>query len=157
MSKDESYIYFKLLPITLSVWLRDKKVFLKPPDFEDVCSELYLMYKNEEVFIDVENMALLFSMFYIRIPKALKKLKDENILVENIDDVQNKEQVIEAISKHNYILTQISDEEMELLRQAYLYKENMEILANRYNTSTSSMYGKLEKLKRKLKKLLDCN
>lgn len=156
MSAGEEYIYFKLIPIVLSVWLRDRNVYLKPPDFEDVCSELYMLYRSEDAFDKKDdNMALLFSMFYIRIPKAIKKLRYDNILVENIDDIENKDQVLNSINKHSLVLMQISDAEMELLKEAYIYEENINLLAEKYGTSKSSIYGKLEGIKRKLKKLLE--
>ncbi len=157
MSAVEEYIYFKLIPIVLSVWLRDKGLYIKPQDFEDVCSELYMMYRCEKVFnsIDKTNMPLLFSMFYIRSAKAIKKLKSDNILVENIDEIKPKSTLIENIPNYEYILSQISDEELELLNEAYLYEENIEILAKKYNTSPSSIYGRLETIRRKLKKILE--
>ncbi|HQQ39518.1 MAG TPA: hypothetical protein PKY72_04385 [Bacilli bacterium] len=156
MSKDECYIYFKLIPIVLSVWLRSKKVYLKPQDFEDVCSELYLMYKNENAFRGIQdNMALAFSMFYIRVPKAIKKLRDDNILVEDVDQINQKNEVLDSIEQNKTILSNLADEDIELLKEAYFYEENIELLAKKYNTSVSSIYGKLEMLKRKLKKILD--
>ena len=156
MSKDECYIYFKLIPIVLSVWLRSKKVYLKPQDFEDVCSELYLMYKNENAFRTInDNMALAFSIFYIRVPKAIKRLHNDNILVEDIDQIHQKNEILESMENNKLILSNIADDELELLKEAYFYEENIGLLAKKYNMSESSMYGKLENIKRKLKKLLE--
>jgi hypothetical protein len=156
MSKDECYIYFKLIPIVLSVWLRSNKVYLKPQDFEDVCSELYLVYKSENAFSIVkDNMALAFSMFYIRVPKVIKKLRNDVILVEDIDQIDQKEEVLQSIEQNKMILSNLADDDLELLKEAYFYEENIELLAKKYNTSVSSMYGRLEMLKRKLKKLLE--
>ncbi len=95
MSAVEEYIYFKLIPIVLSVWLRDKGLYIKPQDFEDVCSELYMMYRCEKVFnsIDKTNMPLLFSMFYIRSAKAIKKLNEKVIEFQPSGYPYNKELV----------------------------------------------------------------
>lgn len=159
MPNRDEYMYFTLIPIALSVWLRKFKFHLSREDFEDTVSELYMLYTQEPAFAphkketnDPPPCALLYSMIYTRIPKVINKLHPDTFCMEE-EYLSTKQQTRESYLDDFDII--LDERDAELATWYFIENQTVADISKRLGTSVSTVYGEIEKICRRLRRVYE--
>lgn len=158
MPNRDEYIYFKLIPIALSVWLRKFKFHLSREDFEDTVSELYCLYMQEPAFAPYRdesedpNYALIYSMIFTRIPKVINKLHPDTFCLEE-EYLDTKQKTKESYLDNFDII--LNEKEAKIATWYFIENQTVADIAKKLGVSVSTVYGEIEKISRKLRRVYE--
>jgi len=160
MPSREAYVYFNLIPIALSVWLRKFKFHLSKEDFEDTVSELYMLYKQEPAFAPYRdedkdsdcNYAMVYSMIFTRIPKTINKLHPETFCLEE-EYLSTKQGTKESYLENFDII--LNDDDAKIATWYFIENQSVPDIAQMLGISVSSVYGAIEKIARRLRRVYE--
>jgi len=163
----EEYIYFELIPRAVKYWMSIKGTYASWQDIEDICSDIYLYYKQDKYLpkLDLENEEprFLYSLVAFIVPLYFRdKIYRHN---KRIDLFEVDNTVIKyAEDPHrdmNYVRNQefrevlLDDQEMEIFELYFVYRYKFSDVARMLGLRYYQLREKIEGIKEKLKYILD--
>lgn len=156
MQKEQDcQLYFDFIPLVVKSWLKRKGAKLHKEDFEDVVSELYCTYRDQPRFKDytlVEDPSMFYSMFYYRVPSALKKILSNTY---EIQDHEGAEVDDDEFITHTETTLPADKRFVDIAFDVWLKKKPISDIASKYGVSESTIYRWIESIKRMIKKLME--
>jgi len=156
-------LYYSFIPFVVKSWFSRHNYSINLKDYlDDIVSELYLMYKTEDIFERLqlrwpEDIGMWYVIFFYRVPKAIKNAIPNFELLDELPYNQGQDDEHEALLFEEILNGDIfTSTEGNILSAAYLYyikSYSRKDIAEKFEVSVSTVGRWLDQAKRILKKI----